>query len=330
MAPFRGEGRRLHDGAPMQAERPSKLLTVIAPILVALAVGLCPSHDDFEKYLAAAAAHPSGYLGNVMALADRLRISVTSESKAYLLFRTGSHRSRTFIGILGTWVALPRLPSAGGGLSLPSFPRDWNLASSVCTSGASGRPDEMFALLCVCGFLLLQWSPRFAMRHGFCSLSSLSEGRLWTIVTSNFIHGNPAHLLHNVINVLHLGPVIHSALGCERAAKLLGASMLASSAASVLWHGMYHARRGGGSVGASGVTMALVAANAALFPHVVVRMYGFELTAGQLPLMYLLLDVISAGGRRGAAAADSIDISAHLGGALAGWALGTRWKPWYL
>ena len=79
------------------------------------------------------------------------------------------------------------------------------------------------------------------------------------------------------------------------------------------------------AIGASGVAMALVAANAALFPSVGVRMYGVELSAHHLPLAYLLLDAFSARGQRG-----EVDLSSHVGGAIAGWVLAQRWKPWYL
>lgn len=222
------------------------------------------------------------------------------------------------------------LPSGGfRALSLPRFSVP-NVGAALGVCGANGSdPHEGFALLCCLGFLLLQFAPRFAMRHAYCSLNALKGGRVWTAVTANLIHGHYAHLFHNALQVLHLGPVLHSALGCERSASLILLSCLATSAASVLWHGILGNRPGAGSVGASGVVMAFVSANAALFPHVAVRMYGFELTAAQVPLVYLLFDVLAASSTQGGRA-DSIDVSAHAGGALAGWYLGRAWKPWYL
>ena len=65
--------------------------------------------------------------------------------------------------------------------------------------------------------------------------------------------------------------------------------------------------------------------NAALFPQVAVVMYGVELTAWQVPLLYLFFDALSASGRRG-----DVDVSAHAGGAAAGWLLASRWRPWWL
>ena len=50
-------------------------------------------------------------------------------------------------------------------------------------------------------------------------------------------------------------------------------------------------------LGGSGVAMGLVAANAALFPHVTVVFYGLELQAHLVPLFYLALDVLSVPGQ---------------------------------
>ena len=302
-------------------------LRLLCTAVVVLSVATCPSHDTFEAHLAAAASHPSGYLGTVMAVAERLRISVTAESHSYLLLRVGRHNKHQFIGLFGTWVGLPRLHSPLkliGSVSWPAFS-----IKGFCKASSASAPHEPFAFLCCLGFLLLQMSPRIAMRHAYCSLNALRDGRMWTLITSNFLHGNPAHLLHNVLNVLHLGPVVASALGCERATMLLGAAMLTTSLASVVWHGVLNHRPGGGSVGASGVTMALLAANAALYPNVRVTMYGIQLDAYMVPLMHLILDVLSARSGGAAQGANDIDVSAHLGGAVAGWVLGLRWRPWF-
>ena len=322
---YRGQGRRLHDGAPVAAAPPARLSHALVVFGAVLAVATCPSHDAFEAHLAAAAAHPSGYLGKVFAVAERLSISVTAESSSYLLVRIGRHKGRRFLGIVGTWFSVPRLPSppSFARLSLPRLgASEW-----MCSSPGAAGPHEQFALLCCIGFLCLQMAPQLTMRHGYCNLRALRSGRVWTVLTANLVHGNLYHLMHNAINVLHLGPVVSSALGCDHFVSLLLVAMIATSAASVAWNDLVKARPGGGSVGASGVTMALVAANAALYPRVVVRMYGVELTAAQVPLVHILLDAMSASA--GGAGRD-LDVSAHVGGAVAGWVLGQRWRPWYL
>ena len=133
-------------------------------------------------------------------------------------------------------------------------------------SNNGSEPHELFALLCIIGWILVEFAPgRWVWPNALCNLSSLNRGRVWTLLTSNLVHANPVHMLNNLLQVLHIGPVIHHALGCERAVALLVSAMLASSSASVLWHGVVKGRRDAGSIGASGVGMALVAANAALF-----------------------------------------------------------------
>lgn len=318
MAAFRGAGRRLADGAEV-APPPPAASTQIAYALVAVglavAVATCPTHDGFEEYLTAASAHPSKWIGTLSAMAERLRVSITAESHSYLLFRTGCRSGKRFVGAFGTWVALPAVPEFTS-LAVPDF--------SVCRH-ADSAPHELFAMLCLATFVLMSAAPRFGWRHCSCSLSALRAGRLWTLLSSNMAHGSVPHLANNLMQILNLGPMIHAAIGCERALGLLACACLASSLSSVFWHGVLGGRAGAGSIGASGVAMALVAANAALFPSVGVRMYGVELSAHHLPLAYLLLDAFSARGQRG-----EVDLSSHVGGALAGWVLAQRWKPWYL
>ena len=313
-----GRGYRLRDGEPVapEASRTSTLAAVLTVAGLAALVVWCPTHDNFEAYLAAAAAHPSGWLGGLSNIAEKLRIAVAAETKSFLIFRTGSFRGRTFVGICGTWIGLPTLPKAT--LAIPS------LATSVCTTDGAA-PHEQLSLLFLIGFIAFQLAPTFCVRHAICTLDAMQSGRVWTALTANVVHANPAHLLHNLLQVMHIGPIVQSALGCDKASKLLLGCALGASAGSVLWHGLLGGKRHAGSVGGSGVALGLVAANAALFPNVVVVMYGVELNAAAVPLVYLLFDVLSAGGRRG-----DVDVSAHAGGAAAGWLLATRWRPWWL
>ena len=308
---FRGAGRRVGDGevvpeAPL-ANGLDALKVAIGIAVIAVAVALCPSHDSFEAYLAAAADHPSGFLGGLSALAERLRIAVAADTHSYLVCRTGSHRGRRFVGAFGTWVPLPSLPS----LSLP----DLTAGMGVCRDAEV--PHELFVLICCAGFVLANLAPRFCIRHGVSSLSAVRSGRVWTLLSANAVHFSAVHLLHNLLQLLALGPVLHSALGCERMATLLLSSAVCASAASLVWNGVLGDRPHDGSVGASGVAMACIAANAALYPHVVVRFYGVEMQAAAVPLVHLAIDAFAGGG--------AMDVAAHVGGAACGWGLVRSW-----
>ena len=291
---FRAPGRRLGDGAYAPPGSPNGTTVTLGwAALLAFAVAMvawCPTHDSFETYLVAASAHPSGFMGKISTLAEKLRVAVTAESKYMFIVRVGKHRGRRFLGACGTWVALPLLPDLGRFGQLTTGLH--GVTAAFCSDNGSD-PHELFALLCIIGWLMVEFAPRRTWPNALCNLSSLRSGRVWTVFTSNLVHANPVHLLNNLIQVLHFGPLIHHTLGCESAITLLACAMLASSFASILWHDIYKGRHGSGSIGASGVGMALVAANAALYPRVVVQMYGVELSAAQVPLVYLLLDAVS-------------------------------------
>jgi membrane associated rhomboid family serine protease len=315
---FRGSGRRLADGATMHRSAAevarSSLGTAISGVAAAVALATCPSHDSFEAFLARAAAHPSGFLGSLSAIAERVRIAVGAESRSWLILRTGTHRGKRFLGAFGTWTWIPSFPQAS---LLPA-----SLSGAAFCRADAGTPHELFALVCIGVFVLAQVAPGFVARHCICSYGAVRGGRLWVLLTSNVAHFSPTHLFNNLLQVLHFGPIVHSALGCERFAVLLLCCALASSSASVLWHGWMHGRSSDGSIGGSGVASAIVAANAALFPRVVVSMYGIELTAGAHLLLYLLLDALSIG--------RVADVAAHAGGAACAWALVQHWRPWWL
>ena len=214
-------------------------------------------------------------MSQLTAIANRLRVSISAESQSWLLFRIGSDRGRHFVGVFGTW------------LSLPAPTRGLIAAATCLPGGEGGTPHELFALLCVGAFVLANVAPSIVRRHGECSLNALLAGRPWVVLTCNVVHYSPGHLLNTLLCVLNLGPVLHVMLGCERSAGLLVGASLSASVASLLWHGLLGGRPADTSVGGSGVAMALLAANAALFPRVAVTMYGIELEAWALPLAHL-------------------------------------------
>ena len=150
----RSVGRRLSDGAEVEEKRTFPRTAVLA-LFAALALGCCPTHDSFTAYLADAAAHPSGFLGSVSALAERVRIAVTAESDSMIFFRIGKFRSQNFLGCFGTWVWLP------APVFLPAEISQAVTASVCGGGGGGGSPHEAFVLLCIVGFGLWQLAPQF-------------------------------------------------------------------------------------------------------------------------------------------------------------------------
>jgi membrane associated rhomboid family serine protease len=124
--------------------------------------------------------------------------------------------------------------------------------------------------------------------------------------------------------LLEVGPIAQVVLGCDDLLVIMLGAALASSFASIAWHGVLGNRPSDGSLGASGVVMALVAANAALFPRTHVLIYGLEVPAPHAVLFYLFLDVLAQS--RVAGGGGGIDVSSHVGGALFGWLYVKRWR----
>jgi len=315
--------------------------------LLATLLATQPSHSSLLEHLESLAEHPSGLLGKLSSLASSLHASVGAESASYGLFRLGSLSGNHYLGILGTWIKLPAFAAV-----LPSSRRARgsaaaSAASYMCTS--SFEPAEQLVLLSVLLHLLWLTRPRCMVRHAVCSLDAVQRGRVWTLLTANASHAAFPHLLHNCIHLLQLGPLLHATLGCSDLLALMLTAALASSAASLLWNGVLGGRpkEGGppaprsslssrsawptprtspsraGSLGASGVAMAMVAANAALYPRALVHVYGLELPAPHAALLYLVVDVVASSSGHGGG---GVDASAHAGGAAVGYALARRWQ----
>ena len=311
-------GRRLSDGVVVAEPAGDRLRWGVSSALLLVAACSCPSHDSFTAYLSAMAKHPSGLLGGLSAIVESVHIAVAATSSPWLLLRIGRFRSDPYLGVFGTWFPLPSLDVPWPSLdlrwpsSLPTKP--WDL---VCSGGRS--PHESFVLLCLVGFAMWRLVPRTMNRHAVCSLRAVQEGRVWVLLSANVSHASAFHLLHNALQLMHFGPILHASLGCDMLVQLLVLACVASSTASLAWHGVLRNRRAEGSIGASGVAMALVAANAALYPHTRVRMYGAEMAAAQQLVAFLVLD--SAMSWQAGA-----DVSSHLGGAASGWAFVQWWR----
>ena len=330
-------GRRLRDGAivkgPYARGIPGAALGVAA--LVA-ALATVPTHGSFEQHLLTHAdSRPTGadpdaddgslrsgesLLSSLGALFERTRIGVRAESHHYTILRYGTFDDRAFVGAFGMWAQLPwragawdrRMASGAwegvhalGGDTLHRSAR----ALHMCSRGAAEPHAVLTAVLVVVHLAWLMF-PRFTQRHCLCSRRALGGGRVHTLITSNLLHLRIHHLAHNALIIHQHAPRLLLSLGCDRFVELLLLASIGSSSASLIW-----SRRGGGaSIGASGIAMATLAAHAALDPYIATHVYGLDLPAAHAALAYLLLDVALH-------SAEGVDASAHVGGALCGWAL---------
>ena len=205
-------GRRLSDGAVVAEPASDQLRWIVSSVLLLVAAGSCPSHDSFTAYLGAMAQHPSDLLGGLSAIVESVHIAVAATSSSWLVLRIGRFRSDPYLGVFGTWFPLPSLD-----VPWPSFDVRWPSSLTtdpwgmVCSGGRS--PHESFVLLCLLGFAMWRLVPRAMHRHAVCSLRAVQEGRVWVLLSANVSHASVLHLLHNALQLMHFGPILHASLG---------------------------------------------------------------------------------------------------------------------
>ena len=72
--------------------------------------------------------------------------------------------------------------------------------------------------------------------YGALSWAALSEGRVWTLVTHMFVHGNLLHLAMNMLIIFMIGRMIESILGPKQFVALYFISGLAGAAAQLFFY----------------------------------------------------------------------------------------------
>jgi membrane associated rhomboid family serine protease len=158
------------------------------------------------------------------------------------------------------------------------------------------------------------------------SLEGLRHGRLWQLVTFQFLHGGPLHLLFNALMLYFFGRAVEEALGRAGLLKLYFSSGVAGGLLQMLaaWWLPAHFGHSISVVGASAGVFGLVAAFAAIFPDRIITLLLFFIIPITLRARTLLW--ISAGlavfGM--VVPRDTIAHAAHLGGMLAGLAF-VKW-----
>ena len=131
----------------------------------------------------------------------------------------------------------------------------------------------------------------------------------WQLVTSLFLHGGLAHLGFNMIGLAVFGPPLEERLGRGRFIIFYLACGAAASAAHV-------ALSSAPAIGASGAVYGLLGAFAVIYPRarIGILLAPRPVPAPVLALVYLLIDILGAGGVGGRGVANL----AHIGGLLCG------------
>jgi membrane associated rhomboid family serine protease len=146
-------------------------------------------------------------------------------------------------------------------------------------------------------------------------------GRVWTLLTSEFSHTDPMHLLFNMLALWVFGRDVEQVIGSARFIGLYLAGAVAASVAHVVWNLI--GAHGVPALGASGAVMAIAVVFGGLFPTRTLMVNFFVPVPAAIAVgIYVLLDVAGVIGGGGATAH-----AAHLGGAAVGLAYWLSIRP---
>lgn len=131
-------------------------------------------------------------------------------------------------------------------------------------------------------------------------------------VSSGFIHGDPTHLLFNMLALFFFGPVIEVQFGSAAFLAIYFVSLIAGSA----WTWMEHFRDSNyRALGASGAISGVTSAAALFFPFATIYLFfAIPMPLIVFALGFIIWSAVASAGRL----RDGVGHAAHLGGALAG------------
>lgn len=163
--------------------------------------------------------------------------------------------------------------------------------------------------------------------------------KLYTALTSSFVHANIPHVIGNILILILIGPPYEERVGRVR----FLAVYLASAFAGVLLHTLYATTLGGPGatlgllVGASGAIFGIIGAIAAAYPRervymiVPILIFPRQMPAAWAALVAAAMQVfvisLSGGGLISTRGFGGVAQMAHLGGAVGGVVLGLLLKP---
>ncbi|MCM1567935.1 MAG: rhomboid family intramembrane serine protease [Roseburia sp.] len=140
----------------------------------------------------------------------------------------------------------------------------------------------------------------------------LGQGQYWRVISSVFLHGDISHLFNNMVILFFLGSMIEKELGHGAYTALFFLSGIGGSLLS-----LYHKYLSASMVGSIGASGAIFGLDGALLAMVLfLPGYRREVSITRVLLM-IVLSLYNGYGVR------NIDNAAHLGGLLAGFAVGS-------
>jgi membrane associated rhomboid family serine protease len=137
--------------------------------------------------------------------------------------------------------------------------------------------------------------------------------QLWRLVTYQFMHGSPLHILFNMLGLFFLGPTLERHWGTARFLGFYLGCGVAGGLTYILLAGL-KVLGIAPLLGASGAILGLLAACAILFPHFVIILIVFPVPIRVAAVILIFLAIATIVGRGVNAGGEA----AHLGGMAAG------------
>lgn len=153
------------------------------------------------------------------------------------------------------------------------------------------------------------------------SQDGLAHGFVWQLVTYQFMHGGPLHLLVNMLLVYFFGRTLEDALGSKTLLRIYLFSGVVGGLVQIIYQVIMHKLVGyplGSVVGASASGLGLLAAYAALFPHREITLLLFFFIPVSLRARTLLWISFGLAVFGMIAPMGNVAEAAHLGGILTG------------
>jgi len=185
--------------------------------------------------------------------------------------------------------------------------------------------NTILILINVVFFIILVFFPQeFLLRNVVISLDNVKELRIWTFLTSMFMHAGLFHLFANMLSLFFIGSLVERILGSKRYLKFYLIAGLVAGLLYILVEFLFPS--GLPAVGASGALFGLVGLLILLTPNLPVYVMFIPIPikmkyAG--PGILIVLWLISIAGNV------PIGNTAHLGGLLAGLIYGVYLRKKY-
>lgn len=154
------------------------------------------------------------------------------------------------------------------------------------------------------------------------SLEALASGRVWTLVTYQFVHANLWHLLANGVGLFFLGRMLLQLTAPPHVLRVYLLGGLVGAVFQLGWNAIF-----GDAiiVGASGSVLAIALAAATIIPHQRIQLLLFfvipvNLSMRQVAWALVIINALTLAFSFGVPKEEGIAVMAHFGGMLLGWA----------